>query len=188
MTRKVALVLLAEGFEDIEAVTVIDVLRRGGVKVVTASISESTEVESAHSIVMRADKKFADLGDALFDAIILPGGMPGTTNLANSPAVIDALKRHAEADRLVCAICAAPTVLAAAEVLPEGVHVTCYPGCEGKLDLPNANVPVVRDGNIITGQAPGSAMLFSLVVLQALAGDEASVKVAGGMVTDVLNG
>ena len=186
MTTPVAVVLLAEGFEDIEAITVIDILRRGGVNTITASISENFEVKSAHNIIIRADRRLSDLGDDVWDAIVLPGGMPGTTNLANSPLVTAAIKRHATQGRLICAICAAPTVLVSVGVLPSQVHVTCYPSCDKYLDRPSANVPVVVDGNFITGQAPGSAMLFGLVVLQALAGKEIALRVAKGMVTKVL--
>lgn len=188
MATPVAVVFLAEGFEDIEAVTVIDVLRRGGVKTLTVSVGDSTDVKSAHGIVMRADRLLADMGDGLWDAVILPGGMPGTTNLAKSPAVIDALKRHAEAERLICAICAAPTVLVSAEILPEDVHVTCYPSCAPDLGRVPVDVPVVVDGNFVTGQAPGSAMLFAFVVLKQLVGSKVATKVAISMVTDVLNG
>lgn len=187
MATPVAVVFLAEGFEDIETVTVVDVLRRGGVNVITAAVSDSLNVKSAHGIVMRADVLLTNLGEEMWDAVILPGGMPGTMNLANSPEVIDAITRHAQARRLVCAICAAPTVLVSAGVLPPGVHVTCYPSCSVDLDRPCANVPVVVDGNFITGQAPGSAMLFSLVILSTLMGDTAASKVARGMVTEVLD-
>ena len=187
MTTPVAVVLLAEGFEDIEAITVIDVLRRGGVNTITASVGECLEVGSAHGVVMRADKCLSDLGESVWDAVILPGGMPGTTNLAKSDLVADALKRHVAEGRLVCAICAAPTVLVSAGVLPTQVHVTCYPSCVLDLDRPSANVPVVADGNFITGQAPGSAMLFALVILMRLMGEEVAKKVAKGMVSDVLD-
>lgn len=186
MATPVAVVLLAEGFEDIEAITVIDILRRGGVNAVTVSIDEKLEVNSAHNIIMRADRCLSDLVGHVWDAIILPGGMPGTTNLANSPLVADVLKLHADQGRLICAICAAPTVLVSAGVLPPQVHVTCYPSCAKDLDRRSANVPVVADGNFITGQAPGSAMLFGLVVLQTLMGKEVALSVAKSMVTKVL--
>ena len=113
--------------------------------------------------------------------------MPGTANLAKSPLVVDALKRHADNSRLICAICAAPTVLVSSGVLPSGVHVTCYPSCSVDLDRSPAGAPVVADGNFITGQAPGSAMLFALVVLQHLMGRNVAAKTANGMMTDVLN-
>lgn len=188
MAHPTALVLLAEGFEDIEAVTVIDVLRRGGVEVVVAALADSLRVRSAHGIEMSADVSLSQINDALFSAVILPGGMPGTENLARSNLVIEHIRRHASAGRLVCAICAAPTVLVAAGVLPPEVHVTCYPSCEGDLDRPCAGVPVVCDGNFITGQAPGSALLFSLVVLQALTDESVAHQIASAMVTDVLHG
>ena len=181
-----ALVLLAEGFEDIEAVTIIDVLRRGGVNVVTASISGGLDVASAHGIVMRADAMFDDAAEHGFDALILPGGGLGTENLKKSEAVIERIRRQKAEGRLICAICAAPTILVDADVLSEGQHVTCYPTCSVDLDRPCANVPVVEDFGIITGQAPGSALLFSLVVLKALEGEKVALKVARGMVTDVL--
>ena len=181
------LIPLANGFEDIEAVTIIDVLRRGGVEVVTASVHETPVVNSAHGIRMQADAAFAKVADAAYDAIILPGGGQGTENLKTCVSLIRRLQRQHEEKRLVCAICAAPTVLAAAGVLDEGVHVTCYPSCQMELDREWSPAPVVSDGLVITGQAPGSALLFSLVVLQALVGSPVAKKVARGMVTDVLD-
>lgn len=189
MSNRNAIVLLAEGFEDIEAVTAIDVLRRGGVDVTTASVGASLDVASSHGITMRADARLADLGgDVLWDAVVLPGGMPGTKNLADSPLVIDVLRRHKAAERLLCAICAAPTVLVGADVLDPDTHITCYPACSVDLDRPCASVPVVADGHFVTGQGPGSSLLFSLVVLKMLLGDSAAGKVAQSMVTDVLQG
>jgi len=180
------LIPLADGFEDIEAVTIVDVLRRGGVEVVTASLLDSTDVRSAHGVMMKADARFADAEGATYDAIILPGGGPGTEALKQSEAVLARLKRQHEEKRLLCAICAAPTVLVAAGVVDEGVQITCYPTCQMELDRRWTPAPVVADGAVITGQAPGCALLFSLVVLQALSGESVARKVARGMVTDVL--
>lgn len=180
------LVPLAKGFEDIEAVTVIDVLRRGGVEVVTASIGETTDVPSAHGMSMRADALFADVSGADYDAIVLPGGGEGTENLRGCQPLADLLRRHNEEGRLLCAICAAPTVLVDAGVAAEGLHMTCYPSMMMELDRPYTNVPVVAEGNLITGQAPGSAMLFALVILKTLVGEGVTRKVARSMVTDVL--
>lgn len=181
-----ALIPLAKGFEDVEAVTVIDVLRRGGVEVVTASLSGSTDVLSAHGILMKADASLADVADGDFDAIVLPGGGEGTENLKNSDALVRLLRRQNDAGRWLCAICAAPTVLVEAGVLAEGLHVTCYPTCQMELDRPWSPVPVVVDGNVITGQAPGSALLFALVVLQTLTDEATARRIARGLVTDVL--
>ena len=177
---------LADGFEDIEAITVVDVLRRGGVEVVLASIHDRLEVRSAQGITMKADARFADVADEDYEAIVLPGGGEGTENLKNSDALIRRLQRQNDEDRLLCAICAGPTVLVEAGVIADGLHVTCYPTCQMELDRPWSPAPVVADGNIITGQAPGSAMLFALVVLQTLAGELVVGKVARGLVTNVL--
>ena len=177
-----ALVVLANGFEDIEAITVVDVLRRGEVEVVTASLAGGLDVRSAHGVVMRADATFADAADAPYDAIVLPGGGEGTANLRDSDALRARLLRQKEDGGLICAICAAPLVLVDIEGLLEPEqHVTCYPTCALDLDRPCA------DGNIITGQAPGSSMLFALVILRTLEGDKVAGKVARGLVTSALD-
>ena len=111
------LVPLANGFEEIEAVTIIDVLRRGGVEVMTASIHASRDVRGAHGITMGTDALLADVLDDTYDAIVLPGGGEGTENLRNRPVLLDRLVRQREQGRLLCAICAAPTVWQEAGVL-----------------------------------------------------------------------
>ena len=181
-----AVMVLANGFEEIEALTVVDVLRRGGVNVTTVAIGKAKEVAGAHGISVLADKFLADVLDQDFDAVILPGGGPGTEHLRASHEVFDLLRRQKESGRLICAICAAPIVLVDAGVLEPGQHITCYPTCIMELDRNSANVPVVADGNVITGQAPGSAMLFALVILQTLSGDAVASKVARGLVTNVM--
>lgn len=179
-----AIVPLADGLEEIEAVTIIDVLRRGGVEVVTAAVGGSRSVAGAHGIRMEADALLSDVSGEEYNAVILPGG-PGTQSL-KTPEVFDLLRRQKAGGGLVCAICAAPSVLVEAGVLDEGQHVTCYPTCVMDLDRPCAGVPVVADGKVITGQAPGSALLFALIVLQTLSGEPVARKVARSMVTDVL--
>ena len=181
------LVPLANGFEDVEAITVVDVLRRGGVEVVTASIHDKRIVRSAHGIRMEADALFDDVKGESYDAIVLPGGGEGTENLKRSESVAECLRRQRDGGRLLCAICAAPTVLEAAGALDEKTEVTCYPTCREDLERPWSPAPVVHDGTVITGQAPGTAVLFALVVLKALAGERVARKVAQGMVTDVLD-
>ena len=179
-----AIVLMAEGFEPIEALTAVDVLRRGGVEVTTAAVGSSLEVAGAHGVTVRADVLLKDLSGEPADAVVFPGG-PGTGNL-KIPPVFKLLAQYRDAGRLICAICAAPTVLVEAGVLESDTHVTCYPTCAFDLDRPCAGAPVVEDGNFITGQAPGASMLFALVVLSRLAGEKVAAKVARGMVTDVL--
>lgn len=180
------LVPLADGFEEIEAVTIVDVLRRGGVEVVTASIHDRLEVRGAHEMTVRADRQFDEAQRDSYDAIVLPGGGEGTRNLKQCEALIERLRRQHEEGRLLCAICAAPTVLVAAGVLDPDIQVTCYPSCQDELDREWIPAPVVTDGKVITGQAPGSALLFALVVLQTLVGVPVAEDVAEGMVTDVL--
>ena len=179
---KKVLVPLANGFEDIEAVAIVDVLRRGGVEVVTASLGYDTEVLSAHGIPMRADAALADVLENDYAAIILPGGGEGTENLRQCQPLLERLRRQKAEGGFVCAICAAPSVLAAAGVL-ENEHVTCYPTCVAELGRESAGVPVVADGLVITGQAPGSAVLFGLALLHQLMGDIVANRVADGMVT-----
>ncbi|MBR4354477.1 MAG: DJ-1/PfpI family protein [Kiritimatiellae bacterium] len=180
------LVPLATGFEEIEAVTVIDILRRGGVEVVSASIGDSLAVTGAHGMELKADRLFAEAAKDEYDAIVLPGGGDGTENLRRSDAVLERIRAQKEAGRLNCAICAAPLVLAEAEVIDPGIHVTCYPSVSLDMDRPVAAVPVIADRDIVTGQAPGAAMLFALVVLQTLVGERTARKVARGLVTDVM--
>lgn len=186
MMKKV-LVPLAKGFEDIEAISVVDVLRRGGVEVVTASITDSKAVESAHGVTIMADALFADVADDEYEAIVLPGGGEGTENLRHYEPLFKRLRRQHEEGRLLCAICAAPIILVDAGVADAGRHMTCYPSMMTELDRSYSNVPVVADGNLVTGQAPGSATLFALVVLSALVGEVKTHKVARAMVSDVLD-
>lgn len=178
-----ALVPLANGFEDIEAVSIIDVLRRGGVEVITATLDENLAVRSAHGIVMQAEERLADVLENEYDAIILPGGGEGTQNLMACAPLLERLRRQKADERLVCAICAAPTVLEAAGVL-EHEDVTCYPSCMPQMGRPVQHVPVVADGLIVTGQGPGAATLFALVVLAHLEGERAAHSVANGMIVE----
>ena len=181
-----ALIPLADGFEELEAVSVADVLRRGAVKVTLAAIGESLEVTGANGITVKADAFFSEAEKGEYDVIVLPGGGPGTERLKSSEALIERLRRQKDEHRLIAAICAAPTVLVEAGVLGEGTHVTCYPTCQMELDRPWSPASVVADGGIITSQAPGTALLFALVILQHIAGEAMANKVSRGMVTDVL--
>ena len=181
-TAPTALVPLADGYEEIEASTIVDVLRRGGVEVTTAAVGGSLDVRGAHGMGTRADALFAEVKDRDFDAIVLPGGGEGTDNLRKCSALLERIVRQREQRGLLAAVCAAPTVLSAAGVLSPNQHATCYPTCQLELDCPWINQPVVEHNGIVTGQAPGSAMLFSLVVLKVLVGEQVARKVARGMV------
>ena len=181
------LVPLADGFEEIEAVTIVDVLRRGGVEVVTASLHDRLEVRGAHGMKIAADRHFDEAQRDSYEAIVLPGGGGCAETFKQFKPLHERLLRQHDEHRLICAICAAPTVLEAAGVLDAETEVTCYPSCRDDLNRPWVSAPVVHDGTIITGQAPGTATLFALVVLQALADEQVARKVAQGMVTDVLD-
>ena len=181
---KKALVPLADGFEDIEAVSIVDVLRRGGVEVVTASLADSTAVRSAHGILMEADARLPDVLEDEYDAIILPGGGEGTQNLSECEPLLERLRRQKADGGLVCAICAAPTVLEKAEVIDDEA-VTCYPSCTPQMGRSVESVPVIADGQVITGQGPGAAMLFALVVLAHLTDEKTAHGVANGMITEL---
>ena len=181
------LVPLADGFEEIEAVTVVDVLRRGGVEVVTASVHDRLAVNGAHGLQLKSDRQFDEALRDAYDAIVLPGGGACAETFKQLQQLHERLRRQHDEKRLICAICAAPTVLEVAGVLGERTEVTCYPTCRDELERPWTPAPVVVDQNVITGQAPGTALLFALVVLQTLVGERVARKVAQGMVTDVLD-
>ncbi len=177
------LVPLAGGVEELEAVTIIDVLRRGGIEVTSASLTDSLTVQGSRGVSLLADAAWSSLDLAGFDALVLPGGGKGTENLSADPRVTDAVVAFNEAEKYVAAICAAPTVLARAGIL-NGRRATCYPTCAEQLGPAYDDAaPVIADGNVITSQGPGTAMLFSLVLVQHFAGDETVQRVAEGLLT-----
>ena len=168
------LVPLAEGFEEIEAVTVIDILRRAGIETVTAAL-KSNPVTGAHNIPVTSDILLNE--DSDFDAIILPGGMPGSANLKNDHRIIDIINKISNKGGLTAAICAAPIVLSAAGIL-KNKKFTCFPGYEGDItEGIHLNEKVVTDGSIITGIGAGCAPLFALAVVEFLKGKESAEKV-----------
>ncbi|GBU20337.1 hypothetical protein R80B4_00213 [Fibrobacteres bacterium R8-0-B4] len=174
-----AIVLLADGFEEIEAVTVIDLLRRAEVRVTVLGL-DGVEVRGAHDMWIRADQMFRGYSEP-FDALVLPGGGPGTKRLAASVEVLE-LVRHSHEKGLICAaICAAPTVFAKAGILNDK-EATCYPGCEDKMaDAVISEDAVVVDGNIITSRAAGTAIPFALELIYALAGEETEESVSSSI-------
>ena len=177
-----AFVLLANGFEDIEAVAPIDILRRGGVDVKTVSITDSTDVQSSHGITMKADTTIGKADFSSGDALILPGGYPGYKNLGESAEVGRVLKSFYEKGKLVGAICAAPTVLAANGVA-EGSTVTCH-SCAVETMEPRYNYvggDVVADRNLITAVGAGLSIDFGLELLAALTNEATVEKVKKGM-------
>ena len=179
MSQKV-LVPLADGAEELEAVTIIDVLRRAGARVTVAGIG-SREITGAHGIKFTADTPISDCLHETFDLIALPGGMPGAEHLRDSKELTQLLKAQTSAGRKVAAICAAPAVALAAHGLL-GKKATCYPGFEGKLgDGVFSPERVVVDGSCITSKGPGTALEFALTLAALLFGQEKADEVAKGM-------
>lgn len=172
---------LANGFEEIEALTVVDLLRRADLQIKTVSIMEDRLVYGAHGIGVEADILF-DQGD--YDRcamLVLPGGMPGTTNLCNHRGLNEELKKFYAAGKPVAAICAAPMVLARAGILA-GHKATIYTGMEAELlGADHGEGSVVVSGNVITSKGPGTAMDFALALIGQLKGREAAAAVAEGL-------
>ncbi len=179
---KKAVVLLAEGFEEVEAVTPITFLRRAGIEVVQAATGESLTVKGARGVTILADTTLAELSGAdSFDAIIVPGGLKGAENIAASKAAGALLKNMAKAEKLVCAICAAPAVVLAPLGLLDGVKFTCFPGMEENLNAKGGKWlqdRVVTDGNIITSRAAGTAFEFAAAIVSKLLGGQAAKETA----------
>jgi 4-methyl-5(b-hydroxyethyl)-thiazole monophosphate biosynthesis len=164
-------VLFAEGFEEIEAVTIVDVLRRAEVETVSAGIA-SREVTGSHGITLRADTTLAAAAAERWDLVVLPGGMPGARHLRDDAGVQALLAAQHAAGRRIAAICAAPIALAPAGVL-EGRRATSYPGYAEQLGGARyLEEPVVVDGPLITSRGPGTALPFALALVAELAGAE----------------
>lgn len=175
------LVPLASGFEEIEAVTVIDVLRRAGIEVVTAGLIPGP-VTGARGITLLPDRELEGTAADRYDMIILPGGQPGTDNLNADPRIHSLLQSFNSSGKLIGAICAAPMVLAAAGIL-EGRRATSYPACAGQLaGAVHTDSPVVIDGTLITSQGVGTALDFALSITARLAGAERAAELARAMV------
>jgi len=161
-----AAIFLATGFEEIEAISIIDVLRRGEVKLDIVSVSGMEFVEGAHGIVVKSDALFFSIDFSEYDLFILPGGMPGSLNLAKHEGLCDLLLQIHQKGKHIGAICAAPSVLGQIGIL-EGHQATCYPGFEKKLTgAVVLDKDVVRDNNLITGKGAGVAMHFALELLK----------------------
>lgn len=177
-----ALLPLAEGFEEIEAITLIDVLRRGGVDVTTAALTQRL-VKGAHGIAVEADTLLENVLQRDFDLIVLPGGLPGAHHLRDDARVQQLLQRAAQQGRYTAAICAAPLALASAGLL-NGKRATGYPGSIDKLNIPGMTLQsdkVVQDGKVITSRGPATAMVFALHLLALLCGDAPAHQAGQGL-------
>lgn len=179
---KKTVMLFAEGFEEVEALTVVDLLRRAEIGCDMVSISDADMVTGSHGISVRTLGTLDTAALDGYDAILLPGGQPGTRNLAADERVLDALKRFCAAGKLTAAICAAPTVLAKAGLL-EGRRAVCYPGLEDQLTgRVGGEGPVEIDGTIITSRGVGTAIPFALAIVAYFSGEEKTRQLAHAIV------
>lgn len=181
MSKKVY-IFLADGFEDIEGLTVVDLMRRAGITITTVSIKNTKQITTAHGITMLTDNTFAETDFSDADMLVLPGGQPGTTNLGAFSPLTDLLKNFYNNDGKIAAICAAPTVFARIGLL-HGKKATAYPACmEGLGDAVKSEEKVVVDGNITTSRGLGTAVAFSLSLIAQLLDQKTADQIAESVV------
>jgi len=176
-------IFLANGCEEVESLTIVDVLRRGNVNIKMVSITNELEIIGSHGIKFMADLKLSEFDVKNADYLLLPGGMPGAENLADSKLLINILKEHLSANKGIGAICAAPAIVLSK--LNREMNITCYPGFEKF--FPKANIltdGVVVDGLITTGKGPAYAMIFARKVLEQLTTLENANSVASGLLME----
>ncbi|MDD4108774.1 MAG: DJ-1/PfpI family protein [Prolixibacteraceae bacterium] len=176
---------LAEGFEEIEAVSIIDVLRRASFETLVVSVTGKLAVKGAHGLVINADTLFEDVDYKTTDMIILPGGMPGASNLKNHAGLRDKILEFREEGKPLGAICAAPMVFGDLGIL-KNRNATCYPGFENQLtDARVTGSEVELAGNIITGKGPGAAIKFALGIVKMLKGKELAEELAQDLIVSL---
>lgn len=176
------LVPLAQGCEELEAVTIIDLLRRAGIEVITAGLDDQP-VKASRGVMIIPDTTLDKAIGQEFDMVALPGGLPGADHLDQDQRIQTLLKQMAMDEKFTAAICAAPKVLATAGLL-EGKHATSFPGTLEKLQLGNTTLEthaVVQDGKVITSRGPGTAMDFALALIENLAGSDKRKEVEAGL-------
>ena len=171
-------VLLGTGFEEVEAITPIDLMRRAGISVLTVGVTGKT-VYGGHNIGIEADIELSQMDLTDLEMIVLPGGLGGVASARASQKALDAIRFAWDNDKFVAAICAGPTVLADLHIT-DGLQATCFPGCEsgmGSAQL-KSDAACVRDGKLITGTSAGCAIPFALALIEALKGPEAAQAIA----------
>lgn len=174
---KRALVFLADGLEECEGLITVDLLRRAGVEVTTASIHDRLTIHSSHHIIFEADALASEVDTASFDLVFLPGGLKGTDHLKESKLVAETAKEQLKSGKLLAAICAAPSALGQLGLL-QGKKATCYPGFETQLlGAEYTAEPVTEDGNVITGKGMGATIPFALHLIARLEGQEKAVEI-----------
>jgi len=175
---------LADGFEEIEAVSIIDVLRRAGLNVVTVSVTGGKEVQGSHHIPIIADQLFEDINYDEIEMIVLPGGMPGARHLNEHKGLLRQIKAFANEDKPLGAICAAPLVFGELGLL-EGKKAVCYPGFEKHLKGATILMePTLQSGNIVMGRGAGVAIKFALKIVEFLEDKKVAEKLAEAMLVE----
>lgn len=176
-------IILGTGFEEIEAISPCDILRRGGADVCFAAVGGQRAVAGAHGITVTAEKLLSEIAPSKGDRIVIPGGMGGVNSIVNSPEAMELIASSAKNGADISAICAGPSVLAGLGLL-EGKNITCYPGCEEMMAgaVCYTAKPVFKDGGIITSRSPGSAIEFGLALLEDAKGASAAREVRRDLV------
>ena len=178
-------IFLADGFEEIEGLTVVDILRRAGIDISMISINGKKKVTGAHGIALDTDEDIVQCDPDKLDMLVLPGGMPGTTTLAACEKLTEALKKADQEKRGIAAICAAPSVLGDLGFL-KGKKAVCYPGFESRLTGAEVlAVPVVTDGHITTSRGMGTAIAFALELTKRLKDEETAKQVGRSIIYNV---
>lgn len=184
MSKKVGM-MVADGYEEVEMLTVVDLLRRAGMTCDIISVTGKKELTSSHKVTVIADLMYEEADFGSYDALAIPGGMPGTINLGAHAGVCEQLKKACAEGKLIAAICAAPTVFGKLGLL-NGKRAICYPGMEDQLTGADVTYePAVRDGNIITSRGMGTAIDFGLAILAYFEGEEAAAALAEKIVYEV---
>ncbi len=179
-------VFLATGFEDIEALAPVDIMRRAGLSVQLVSTTGEEIVESAHGVGIRTDIQLPQVAWSQADLLVLPGGLPGATNLDACDLLRQGLLKQAAAGKPIAAICAAPLVFGHLGLL-QGKRATCYPGFETELTGATYTASLVEtDGNVVTGKGPGAAMAFGYALLEVLGKDAEASQLKEGMIYNFL--
>ncbi|HNX90942.1 MAG TPA: DJ-1/PfpI family protein [Candidatus Omnitrophota bacterium] len=183
--KKQAVLILADGFEEIEAVTSVDVLRRAGIDVIVAGVGGET-IKSSRNMLVKTDINVENI-TVLPDVIILPGGMPGAEHIAGSSKVKDMIRQMSDKKKFIAAICASPAVVLAPLGVLRGRKATCFPGMEEAFpkDAKYIPDPVVQDGNLITGKGPAASAAFAFKILENLSGKDTATLIAEKMLFSV---
>lgn len=180
------MILLPNGYEEIEALTVVDFCRRAGIEVDMVSITDNLETKGDHDIIIKADKLLEDVNIGNYDGVVTPGGYPGTMMLKDNSNVLELLKMFFDEKKLVASICASPLVLKAAGV-SEHIEGTIFPGLEDQMNFKKfKKEPVVVYKNVITSRGPATATLFAYSIIEYLAGKEMAVKIKEETLADYI--